>query len=74
MTDAPESTVDVAELSFEQARDELMRASGIDRHRIHRFASERCYNDPAGVVAEFLDRLKPSTPPVQAAANREIPE
>lgn len=25
MTDAPESTVDVAELSFEQARDELMQ-------------------------------------------------
>lgn len=49
----------------DEARDELLRVSGIDRHRIHRFASDRCYNDPSGVVAEFLGKLKSIPPPVQ---------
>lgn len=46
----------------DEARDELMRASGIDRQRIQRFDSDRCYRDSSGVVAEFLDNLKRLSP------------
>ena len=53
----------------DEARDELLRVSGIDRHRIHRFASDRCYNDSAGVVAEFIGKLKQLPSPVQIAPN-----
>lgn len=53
------------------ARDELLRVSGIDRHRIHRFASDRCFNDPAGVVAEFLNKLRQHPPSVDVVANSE---
>ena len=42
----------------DEARDELMRASGIDRARIQRFDSDRCYHDAAGVVAEFLEVMR----------------
>lgn len=42
----------------DEARDELMRASGISRVRIQRFDSDRCYHDSAGVVAEFLQTMR----------------
>jgi hypothetical protein len=42
----------------DEVRDELMRANGIDRRRIQRFDSDRCYHDAAGVVAEFLQNLR----------------
>lgn len=52
----------------DEARDELMRASGIHRERIQRFDSDRCYHDPAGVVAEFLQNLRRVT---EGEANQE---
>lgn len=42
----------------DEARDELMRASGIDRQRIQRFDTDRCYHDPDGVVTEFLGNMR----------------
>lgn len=55
----------------DEARDELLRASGIDRRRIYRFDSDRCYTDSAGVVAEFLDNLKRLSPPIQGVPDTE---
>jgi hypothetical protein len=49
----------------DEARDELLRLSGIERQRIFRFASDRCYHDPNGVVAEFLENLRRSSPTAQ---------
>jgi hypothetical protein len=60
--------------SNDEARDELLRVSGINRQRIHRFASDRCYNDPTGVVAEFLGNLKSLAPSVAVTSDRETPE
>jgi hypothetical protein len=55
----------------DNARDELLHASGIQRQRIQRFDSDRCYHDPRGVVSEFLARLGEVAAPAQTVVDAE---
>ena len=58
-------------VAADKARDELLSASGIDRQRIQRFDSDRCYHDPHGVVSEFLARLREVSAPPQVVGDGE---
>jgi hypothetical protein len=55
----------------DEARDELLRVSGIDPRRIYRFDSDRCYHNAAGVVAEFLANLKRLAPTIQTLSSTD---
>jgi very-short-patch-repair endonuclease len=55
----------------DNARDELLRSSGIDRRRIQRYDSDRCYHDPHGVVSEFLTRMQQVSTPLQTVQDGE---